>query len=300
MKPPDPPDPDPAPAWARDIGLRAFPLFMDLVVAALDRRGRPYRLEGDVVHIDGSRMGLHTLAQRCQGQPPDDWPEMIGRHFAVLLDRDDDAETAVLADFDRAAPILKVRLYAEDAVGASDVALVTRPFAPGLVAALTCDFPQTVRSVHPDDAARWPVGTDQLFDIGYGNVWEQDQPEVGRVPLSDGVEVTMLAGESFFTATHVAWLDRHMDLPADGALVGIPHRHVVLAYPLRDASVIAAVTDLMGCLDGMHRQGPGSLTPTLLWWRDGVLTRLDAEVTDRTLTFRPSPEFVAVLERIIT
>ncbi|HEY2958425.1 MAG TPA: hypothetical protein VGM21_09495 [Actinomycetota bacterium] len=197
--------------------------------------------------------------------------------------------------------VLKVRLYPDSLLeGHADQApVVARHLAPGLLAVVARDLPETVEAVGREQAAGWGVHDDELFRLGYGNVAAQDRPLVQTRRLEPGFELTTLSGESFFTTTNALWPDRYVHVfPATGALVGVPHRHMVLVHPIRDFSALYAINLMIPSLDRLFRQGPGSLSPMLYWWRPGSFTLLPGDLVDQQVRFSPPSEFVHVLNRL--
>lgn len=200
-----------------------------------------------------------------------------------------------------ARSMLKVRLYPESMLqGHVDEApVVARHLAPGLLAVVARDFPETVEAVSREQAAVWGLSDDELFRLGYANVAEQDQPQVRTQRLDPGFELTTLSSESFFTTTNALWPDRYVQVfSATGALVGVPHRHTALVHPIRDFSALYAINLMLVSLDRMYRQGPGALSPMLYWWRPGTFTLLPGDVADQQVRFSPPSEFVQVLNRL--
>src|SRR6266545_1834605 len=156
-----------------------------------------------------------------------------------------------------ARSMLKVRLYPESMLqGHVDEApVVARHLAPGLLAVVARDLPETVEAVPREHAAAWGIPDDELFRLGYANVADQDQPQVQTRRLDPGFELTTLSGESFFTTTNALWPDRYLQVfSATGALVGVPHRHTVLLHPTRDSSALYAINLLLVSLERMFRQ----------------------------------------------
>jgi hypothetical protein len=297
---------DPVPEWAAPLGDNGYARFVALLDGELRRRGLDYRLHtgaGVVVLPDGTELGLHALTQVARETPKGSWAGLFERHFRVTLDADKDGEDAVVADFARAMKLLKVRLYDPGAIGGvspeAESTLVSRPVAPGLISALVCDFPERVRSVAATEAGKWPVPVEHLFELAARNVMDQDPPEVGTIPLSSGQPLTVLSGDSFFITTHALWLDRFADLPPAGALVGVPNRHVVVAYPITSMDFIGAVSDVLTVIEGLHERGPGSLSTKLYWWYLGTLRLFEAELTDGTLRLTPPDELVGLMGELI-
>jgi hypothetical protein len=69
----------------------------------------------------------------------------------------------------------------------------------------------------------------------------------------------------------------------------------VFAHPIRDLGVIGAVNHLLILANRMYADGPGSVSDSLYWLRDGVFERLAGEVQGEDVRFAPPDEFVEVL-----
>jgi hypothetical protein len=48
----------------------------------------------------------------------------------------------------------------------------------------------------------------------------------------------------------------------------------------------------------MHRDGPGSISPNIYWWREGELTLLPTRLSDDSAFFEPPEEFIDGLNRL--
>ncbi|HSV75258.1 MAG TPA: hypothetical protein VLH79_16000 [Chthonomonadales bacterium] len=299
----------PKPEWSVFFSAAEWRRFIEVVCAALESTGRAYRIDAPsgVVYLESgdaeSALGLTNLAQMCHAVgDPGEWPEIVARHFQALSQAVDPFEAggqeALEADFDRARPVLKVRLYPVDYTEAD---LVAFPVADGIIAALTYDLPQTVVTVRPEALERWGTGPEALFEQALDNVWSEGRVMEQPFEPAPSIQATALVGESFFTATHALMLDRYLIPPPDmGAIVAIPTRHTVLYAGIRDASVVASISVLSLAARGLHADGPGSVSPGLYWWRpDGSLLHLPIEIRDDALHFRPPGEFVEqVLDRL--
>src|SRR5919201_7040204 len=205
------------PDWAEAMGERGLQGFYQLVGAELSRRGLSYKL-GDGVALVGdppTTCGLMNLAQVCQQTPGGEWPALITAHFDNLLNQPD--VDALAADFEKVRALIKVRLFPADY--SAQLQLVARPLAESVVAALVYDLPQSIATMHSGHPARLGKSADELFELGYANVREQDRPQVDDVDLGPAGKLRVLAGDSFFTSTHALWIDAYLAPPAEhGAL----------------------------------------------------------------------------------
>lgn len=291
---------DDVPEWARFFDKSGYRAFLEAVGADLTRRGLAHRIEDGVVEIEGvsERCGLLNLAQGCNQSPPEEWTALVARHFDCLLGGDAARAESVRADFEKAKPLLKVRLYPADTL-AEDVRLVHREAFPGVIAALVLDLPETIQSLTPEHVARWGRPAEELFALGIQNVRAEGRPQPEQFGSPEEGLMTALLGDSFFTATHALFLEEIVEAGPFGALVAVPHRHAVIAHRIADVSVASALKTLVTMAFGMFQEGPGSISPTVYWWRPGRFVAIPAEVKAKSVTITPPEEFVTeVLNRL--
>jgi hypothetical protein len=160
---------------------------------------------------------------------------------------------------------------------------------------LVLDLPSVVRSVSRLEAARWGSSLDALWAIGLANVKAQDTPEQGL--LDDGA--VMLSGDSFFVAAWALMLESRLDpVPEHGAVFVVPNRHTMVLKPVLDTSILPSCRSLLVFADNMFRQGPGSISPSLYWWRQGTIAHLRGRVRPGGVDFMPSDDFMDILNSL--
>ena len=103
-----------------------------------------------------------------------------------------------------------------------------------------------------------------------------------------------MAGDSFYVATRALYLGELLD-GAQHAVFAIPNRHVLLWHPITDLSVATAMLPMYQVTLGMFRDGPGSISDQLYWWRDGDIVHLPHRMDGRRAAFAPPDEFVELL-----
>jgi hypothetical protein len=238
-------------------------------------------------------VGLTDLAQKCHLVQRAEWATLIEERLGGTIARASSVSLQQLK-FEDVQSVLKVRIYPEDyAPPDRGQMLISRPVAPGMQAAVAVDFPETVVTVHPDYLTQWGQSADELFELGLANVRAQDVPDEDVI---GDTSVHLLSGDSFFVATRILMLEEHLKpTPEYGALVIVPNRHAVLFRPIEDASIVEAVGLLLGVADAQFRQGPGSISSSLYWWKDGRLTLLPSEMKEREIHFSPPDEFIEML-----
>jgi hypothetical protein len=290
---------DRVPAWSPFPDGRSHRQFVYAVMTELHRRRVPARLAPDretvVLRRPSGVLGLTTLAQKCAPAPLADWQPLISQHVTVLLSSLSGSE--VPEDPHEALALLRIRLYpAEDLEGAS---VIGREVAAGLVAVLALDLPTTVRTVGVAEALDWAIPEDELFALAVTRVAAEPIGAPVPVRTPNHVPVHMLHAESFFTASRLLLLDRLLDDPTShGALVTVPTRHHLIWHELVDIRALEALNVLLELAPQMHHAGPGPLSPTVYWWRDGQLTQLPATSTDDGVVLHPPDDFVDLLKRL--
>jgi hypothetical protein len=291
------------PEWAGALGEARYVTFLELVRADLLARGASVRFADGVAEVRlpvGSEVscGLASLAQLCSRLPVPHWEELMSAHFDALFE----GETELGESLDRShvfaevRHLLKLRLHPLPLPQPLDG--VVWHVADGLGAVLVFDLPQTVRSVRAGEAEGWGIDHGELRALALAQSLNEpceDYAVEGR----DGCRVTAMSGESFFVATRLLALEREVPLDhPNGALVAVPTRHSLLLHLIEDLSVVHALHTLLPMAAGLHRDGPGSLSPAVYWWRGGELRRLDASIGDAGVHFAPSREFAELLERL--
>lgn len=288
--------------WAPFFSPGRQAAFEQEVRRYFDERAIPHRMADGVVYRERagqepSQLGLSNLAQVCNQASPAEWPAIISRHFDTLaqVERETDELQEKLHDLSRVRDRLMVRLTAKEDIP-PEAELVSREDLPGILTYLALDLPTSVRSIHRADADAWGRTTEELFNIALENVRQQCRPEIRQVDMGDGILCEVMAGDSFFVASHALLLHEYPQcLGMRGALVAIPTRHSMLAYPINDMGVLKAVQALIAVAQGMAKDGPGSITARLFWYHGGVFTDLPYRVERKKLQFHPPNEFVAML-----
>jgi hypothetical protein len=275
--------------WASSRGPYGGDGALDsLVVLVSENLGYACRrVPGDVMLLEGANrlhVSMRNLRQLARQVPRDDWPALVSDHISTIVTAIE--EPLDLSDFELAQHLLRTRIYPAEA---DNGILAARPFAPGLIEAVVVDTPTTVRTVTIDEMEEWPVSGDALFVLGRANVRSDGSLQADDQALGNNVRVTVLHGWTFYAATHLAWLDEYLDIGPYGALVVVPSRSLIAAYPIRaraferEAVVRTAAAQLQAHAQQAYEEGPGSLSPHLFWWRAGGLTLLETRFDGEAL-----------------
>ncbi len=275
--------------------------FLEAIAHELERRGLRYEVGDGTVRVerggDWSDFGLSNLAQFCHHVGGASWQEAIATHFDNLFAAEEaEAQVKELArDFEGIRSLLKVRLYGDAALGGIEPREPAGwALAPGLTAAFVYDLPTTVRSANPTEVEAWGMRRDELLSVALDNV--RADP-VESKPMTEGASAPIACfADHFFAASHALLLGERIPPAAKGsAIFAVPHRHALLYAPLLDLGVVESVNRLVRTAIALFQEGPGSISPSLYWWREGAVTLLPAQVDGSDLHFVPPDEFVQAL-----
>jgi hypothetical protein len=296
--------------WAQFFTKPEFKAFLDLVTAYFQQRGAEVTMnvkEGTIkIEHDpallGERYGLHNLAQICRQAKHADWDKVIAHHFDTMIvgQREDQELEQKKGDFDAVAPLIHVKIYPEDYVREIKN-FIARQFLEGTVALPVYDLPNALRNVTAEDAKAWGKSEDEIFRLGFANLRKNYPAVIKEHQFQDGSAIKVVSGDHFFVSSHVLLLGSYPELIGpEGSLIGIPHRHILISYPIQDATVIKAVKALIPMIQGMCREGPGPVSDKLYWYHDHKFTNLPYKLDEvqKRMEFIPPQEFVDLLNRV--
>lgn len=298
--------PDKVPAWASFFSADQYAAFTTIIEEHFQKKGQTIVWGNGVLTLQPSdpaglhQLGLVNLAQLCARNEAGDWATIVDDHFNTL-DKSQTEQRVLeqrIPDFERVRDLLSIRLWPDDYLKELDAdRMIHRRDVPGTISALVYDLPSSIRNVTPEEANSWGLPIDELFVIAQDNVRETCIPDVTEQDMGDDLSVTMLSDESFFVASHALTLEQHYPncIGQFGALVGIPHRHVLLAYPIETLDVVKAIPKMIAVVLGMERDGPGSISPRLYWLQHGEFLDLPYRVESNTLNFAPPDEFLEMM-----
>lgn len=265
----------------------------------------------------GTAIDLAPVRERMRAKPKADWPELIEHYVSTLRSDVADGARAAAADdslWRRIREPLRARILPADSADATLDGALRRVVADGLLEAVVTEAPlgwpgaaQNGAAIGGElvsvgEALGWGVAEHVVFDAARANVRRETRMEAERFTL-DGTELVALFSPSHYAATHVLWLAEHLaDLPgyveANGALVVLPHRHLIAVHPIESAAVVAAAGTLLRFAARQFETCPGPISDQLYWWQGGKLSRLPSDSVGETLQLFPSDRFAALLDRL--
>jgi hypothetical protein len=295
------------PEWASFFTYEEYNRFIQVVEAYFKSIDVKATIQDGVVTapkeaLGLGQLGLSNLAQICRGQEPGIWKEIVADHFATLKRSSQFGQEFEkrIGDFDYVKEYIATRLFNTEVLrGDSLNIFVRKDIVPDVFSMLCFDFPDSLVNVKPDQAALWQGRThDELLSLGKENVRKKYAFEMSLEKLGDS-QVWVVAGHHFFIPNIIFDLDRYPQFNSShGMLVGIPNRHTALIYPIHDLHVVVTITTLTQVIAGAYREGPGSLSPRMYWYKDGHFEDLPFDLTGGEVKFRPTENFLDLLNKL--
>ena len=245
---------------------------------------------------NGRSLGLLQLAQHCHLRERDDWRDLIATHLRTM--------TAHLHDLVEPFSVfdLRIRLLPDTPEDRDTLrSLGARPFAEGIVQVLAVDVAEAVRCVPAREVTEVGWDLDEAWASALAQTEFLEQPDEIHTIDIGGVDIIHVFGERTFTASMIRVIDRLIvetaDIGPDGAIVSMPLRHSILVHPLGGDDVRTAIAGMIPITRQLFKQGPGSVSPHLYWWRDGKLQWIPTffDGTIEGVEFYPSEELAAVV-----
>jgi len=294
------------PKWASFFDSNEYSLFIEEVENYFKNLNIKYKLAGGELFAEKnkygfSNLGLVNLAQVCKQEEPKFYKEVVKEHFSSLIKATQfDKEFSKIADnFEEIKKYIGVRLYHHEyatSVGRENT--IGKDFAGDIYEMAVFDFPHSVVNIKPEQATVWNKTVDELFKVGIENIKLNYLFDITKEDFGE-FSIWFVQGDHFFTPNIVFDLENRQELIGNkGSLIGLPHRHAAIIYPIENLEVLKAINGLIPIIYRLCKKGPGSLSDNLFWYKDKTFTHLPYEAENEKLLFRPPPEFVELLNEL--
>jgi hypothetical protein len=266
--------------WIKLFTSKEYKEFIKTVSFCLSEQKIDHYFKDGYVYRkeDNSQFNLRNLAQTCLHSNKHDWKKIIEEHFRNLQIAFDETkkQTDSNASFSKIANNIAVRIWPSgtlEEIGRNNC--IVREQLEGTATFLVLDSPESIRNVQPSEVNNWGKDINELFDMGLQNVKKQCNPDIYTKTLAGNINVTVIASNNFFTASLVLELENYPELiGTHGTIVGIPHRHVIVCYPIENMQVVQAINQLLPIVNDLYKQGPGSISPNLYWRHEKMFTAI--------------------------
>lgn len=252
-----------------------------------------------------------SLRERMGSAAKADWPDLVEQAVAEWLAEPhaesnghvvNGAVPSVPAVPAWAAPLRSRLLPTQLAV--ATVGALARPAIPGLTEVVLCETGPRGggRLLAAEQAGNWPAPTSEIFAAARANVRNQGALPTERRAV-EGANLTLLSGPGPYCPTHVFWLGEYLrrdgvEVNGNGALVVLPHRHLVAYHAIETREAVTAAGALLRLASRQFETAPGALTDQIYWWRDDQVSALPVDSVGETMTILPTPEFEDLLDRL--
>jgi hypothetical protein len=259
------------------------------------------RIDPGVVRLrNGNSLGLLQLAQHCHLRPRDEWRNLIDTHLRTMTAHLDHV-VEPFSMFD-----LRIRLVPDAPADADSLRrLGARPFADGIVQLLAVDVETAVRCVPATEIAALGWDIDEAWASATVQTEMLEVPEEIHTIDIGGAQMIHVFGERPFLASMVGVVDQlivgHGNIGERGAIISMPLRHSLLVHPIADTDVRIAIAGMIPVTRQLHKQGPGSVSPHLYWWRGGTLEWVPTffDGTINGVDYYPSDELAKTIANVI-
>jgi hypothetical protein len=291
------------PEWASFFNDKQYNAFIKALDGYFYKKNITYTLgEGSLTAGPNDfGLGVHGLAnvaQKCKLDAENAYPEIIAEHFdslARIAEFDKEFKNSI-TDFHKVSQYIGVRLYPgdyADSVGRDRT--LGKDFAGDIYAMLVFDLPESVQSILPEQTEKWGKDFDELFKTGIKNIKEKYPVAISEEGLAD-LKIWFGQGGHFFVPNIVFDFETLQKYSGKyGSLVGIPHRHVAIIYPIENIEVVTAITSLIPVISGMYKEGPGSVSDNIFWYKNGVFENLPYSIADGNIQLSPPENFLNML-----
>lgn len=294
------------PEWASFFNGSEYSDFLKAIDNYFNKNKITYEL-GDGMLTAGENnfgfttLGLTNVAQVCKQDKPRNYDNIVSEHFESMVRANlFDAEfKKIVHDFDKVKKYIGVRLYPCDYAATIGKELtIGKDFAGDIYAMLVFDLPDSITNVQPEQAKKWGKSLDDLFAVGLQNIKSNYPLDISQQKFNE-FTIWFIQGDHFFTPNIVLDLNNYPKfVGSKGSLIGIPHRHSVIIYPIENIEAVTAINQLIPTIYGMNAEGPGSVSNNLFWYKDGHFENLPYKIEDKKLQFFPPDNFVELLNTL--
>ena len=309
----------------RDLGLRWRVLGVE-ELEVLAGRGRP--LGGKLPPI---RVDCGGLCRGMRASAAGDWPGLVEDFVRELIALRTVTGTGVAtgistgmgtgpgfssgvgvgaagASWSRVEGMLRSRVVPTAVLpgllvpGLGPEAVLCQQLTEDLVEVVEVRSGEGLRLARDGELAAWGVTRAAAVHRGRENV-RAEGPLDGRRFTSEDAPLIALSGTGFYVPTHLHWLRQYLaDEPGwseqNGALVALPHRHLMAAHVIESAAVEHAAGALARFAFRQFETCPGPVSDQLYWWCGDQLTRLPSDSVGETLQIFPTNAFAVLLARL--
>jgi hypothetical protein len=294
------------PEWASFFNANEYRKFIAAVENYFYSKNVTYTFGDGVINTGPNEfgfgvLGLVNVAQVCKQNEQSDYTQTIKEHFDCLIRADlfDKEFKQIVHNYEQVKQYIGTRLYSTDLfLQVEKEKIFGIGFAGDVFKTLIFDLPDSISWITPDQADKWNKSLDELFETGIQNIRNKYQFDISLQEFG-GFNIWFVQGDHFFTPNIVFDLNNHQKLiGSKGSLIGIPHRHAVIIYPIENIEVVKAINALIPAVNRMNEEGPGSISNNLIWYNACGFENLPYKIEESKIQFYPPESFVTMLNTL--
>jgi hypothetical protein len=294
------------PNWASFFTIAEYQKFDKEINGYFVRQKIDFSIKDGIVNVDENdfgfyNLGLTNVAQICKQENQKIYQEIITDHFnSMIRSHSFEKKFNKIADnFEEVKKYIGVRLYDHDYVAHIGKELTLgKDLAGDIYAMLVFDFPDTIANVQPEQIQSWNKSVDELFEIGKKNI--RDKYPINFTKEHFGEFSIMFGNADHFFVPNIVFEieDKPELLGFYGSIIGLPHRHSALIYPIENLEVVKAINGIIPAVYRMNQEGPGSLSNKVFWYFNNTFTELSYNLENNKLQFIPPEIFLEMMNKL--
>ena len=225
--------------------------------------------ENDYFDVE-TEVGLSNLYSICLQSDKSQWKSIVKNYFSkVKISRDEEKVImSKLESFETGKDYLKLRIYPADYKDKISDSSIFEAATDAYICVVVIDLPTAVKSLSKNYIEKWNVSEKAILETAKKNTLENNKEEFEDFEISETLSVSvMLSDTNIFVTTSVFDLNRKLgSLPEYGVFVAIPNRYGIIVTNVNKESVNSDLVELMGLVNYMYTQGPGSITNSIYWF----------------------------------
>lgn len=250
------------PKWARHISPEDFKLFSDLVIRSSKGVVNASQSEDDgTIAYGDAQINIANLYNTCSRLSKDLWDEEIAQWFQAFKTTSISSDQPQQVSLDQ----LKLQFYPKgyfDGMSGS-AGYLTREDLPGVLTTVVVDRPDRVIAMTKTALGKLATHSQETFAHLISELSLEKAHTINYVKLNGSDElIAAILGDDIMTATHVLALEKlypHL-LGKTGALVGVPHRHMILAKKMDSEPSRALIAAFHNMVRFMVKDQPGFIS----------------------------------------
>ncbi len=294
------------PDWAQFFTKSEYKTFITEIDRYFKKSKIDYAINDDLIIVDenvfgSTNLGLTSLSQICKQNKQRNYKKIIRNHFdAMILSYNFEQKFDKIAhNFEKVRKFIGVRLYNIAYFPESSINLIIhKKFAGDIVAVLIFDLPYSIINVLKEHISSWNIPVDELFELGIQNIKKKYSIKVKSDKL-EKFPIKFVYSDNFFTSNIVFDMENRPKLIGTyGSIVGIPNRDSVIFYPIENKQISSAVYPLIFTINGMFKDGPGSISNNLFWYYDNKFMHIPYKFENNKLGLSPPKSFIEIYDKL--